>query len=114
LNPADTIHLKLQDRLAFAFRVAGTLAGMTLIIAIFATSGWNNGIMIWLFCLIVVGGALAYHLLTSLARCPGCRNATSNFRIGADQEKRKVFTCTRCGTSAYLVEGFYWQSDFSG
>jgi hypothetical protein len=114
MSPAEPIHLTRHDRLAIAFRIAGTLGGMTVIVATFVTSSWSNGIMIALFCLVTVGGALAYHVLTSLARCPKCRSVTSNFRIGADDEKRKVFTCPHCGTSAYLAEGFYWQCDFSG
>jgi hypothetical protein len=37
-----------------------------------------------------------------------------NFGITADDTKRKLFVCRRCGASAYLTEGFFWQRDFSG
>jgi hypothetical protein len=114
MNPAEPIHLQRQDRLAIVFRVASALIGLPLIMLMFATSSWDNGWMIALFCLVTVGGGLAYYMLTSLAPCPKCGRVAGNFRIGIQQEKRKVFCCRRCGTAAYLTEGFYWQSDWSG
>lgn len=66
------------------------------------------------FVFVVVGGALSYHLLTSMVRCPSCRDRVYNFRIGEAEAKRKIFSCRRCGAKAWLAEGFYWQSDVNG
>lgn len=108
------IHLRQRDRRALEYRVAGAVAGLVLIIAGFATSSWDNGWMLALFGLVTVGGALSYHLLTSVVRCPTCSSRVINFRIAADDANRKRFSCGRCGTSAYLTEGFYWQREFGG
>jgi ABC-type Fe3+-siderophore transport system permease subunit len=88
---------------------SGVLAGLLLIAVSSTTGSWGNGWSIGLGGLVTVGGALSYHLLTSVARCPGCSSHVMNFRIPADEVDRKTFVCGRCGTSAYLTEGFYWQ-----
>lgn len=108
------IHLKKRDRRVFIYRVVGAIGGLVFIFAGFATSSWDNGWMQALFVLVTVGGALAYHLLTSVVRCPTCSSRVMNFRISADDADKKLFSCRRCGTSAYLTEGFYWQREFGG
>lgn len=108
----EPMHLTNRDRVAVAFRILGALSGGALVLFAFATSNWNSPWMIAMFVLIVVGGALAYHLLTSLVRCPSCSHAVANFRIGQVGETRKEFVCRHCGATAWLKEGFYWQSDF--
>jgi hypothetical protein len=110
----QAIHLRTRDRRVLVYRVAGALCGFALIIAGFATASWDNGWMQALFGLVTVGGALSYHLLTSVMRWPTCSSRVMNFRISADDAERKLFSCSRCGTSAYLTEGFYWQRDFGG
>ena len=114
VTPIEPIHLKERDRFAFAYRVAGAVAGLTLVAAVFATSSWDNGWVIALFGLITAGGAVSYHLLTSLAACPKCGVGMSNFQISSAYAKRKLFICSNCGTKAYLTEGFYWQRDIAG
>lgn len=115
MDPGTPIHLKRRDRTAVAFRVVGALSGFALIIWAFATSSWDSGWTKAAFVLITAGGVLSYHLLTSIAPCPNCRTAMINLRISdPDTDSKKRFKCKRCGTSAYLSEGFYWQGDFSG
>jgi DNA-directed RNA polymerase subunit RPC12/RpoP len=67
--------------------------------------------MIASFGIVMVGGPLSYHLLTSIVSCPTCTSRVINLGISADDANRKVFSCSKCGTSAYLTEGFYWQRD---
>jgi hypothetical protein len=99
---------------ALAFRIAGAAAGLVIIILAFATSSWNTPWLIALFVAIVIGGAAAYHLLTSVVRCPSCRSGVVNFRIGQAEAKRKIFSCRHCGATAWLTEGFYWQREING
>jgi len=37
-----------------------------------------------------------------------------SFRIVPVEEKRRKFSCRRCGATAWLSEGFYWQTDING
>jgi len=113
LNIKEPIHLVRRDRIAVVFRVAGALLGFGVIAFAFATSSWNNPWVVVLFCVVVVGGALAYYLLTSIVRCPSCSARVSNFRIGALGAERKEFACGHCGAKSWLKEGFYWQREFS-
>jgi hypothetical protein len=99
-EPSGPIRLKQRDRFALAYRVGGMILGLALLAWSIATSS-SGPWTIALFVLVTVGGAISYHVLTSVIRCPGC-NA------------RKVFHCSRCGATAYLTEGFFWQTDFSG
>jgi len=108
------VHLKSRDRHALWFRVAGAVIGAAVFVAAFATSGWESPSVIATFILVTVGGAIAYYLLTSIVRCPSCGVRLTNFRIESDDEKRKTFACGRCGSVAFLCEGFYWQSDVAG
>lgn len=108
------VHLERRDRHAFWFRVAGVAIGAAVIFAAFATSSWDNPWVVVGFILVTVGGAVAYYLLTSIVRCPSCSARLANFRIASDDERQKTFACGRCGSAAYLREGFYWQSDVSG
>jgi hypothetical protein len=101
------VHLRSRDRFALAFRVAGAIGGLLIIVAAFATSSWGNGWVVALFVLVTVGGAIAYHVLTSVVRCAACACRVFNWRISSEDAKRKLFSCGRCGTSAWLVEGFY-------
>lgn len=107
-------HLRLRDRFALAFRIVGTIAGFAVVIAAFATSSWHSVWMIALVVVVVIGGALSYHLLTSIVRCPACSNAIVNLAIGSVDTKRKHFNCRHCGAQAWLAEGFYWQDDING
>ena len=108
------VHLAKRDRHAFWFRVVGTVLGAGVIVAGFVNSSWNNPWVIAAFVLVTGGGAVAYHLLTSIVRCPSCSTRLTNFSIASDDEGQKSFSCGPCGTAAYLREGFYWQSDFAG
>jgi hypothetical protein len=110
----SAIHLSSRDRWARALRIIGAIAGFALIAFGFATSTWNSARVVVPFGIVAVGGALAYHLLTSIVRCPTCRHRLVNLRIGADDAKRKHFPCRRCGATAWLTEGFYWQDDVNG
>ncbi len=67
-----------------------------------------------LFAIVVIGGAVSYHLLTSIVQCPACGDNLTNFGIGSEDAKRKEFSCRRCGATAWLSEGIYWQSDING
>jgi hypothetical protein len=108
------VHLEARDRFVFVFRVVGAIGGLLLIAAVFATSSWENGWVIPLFVLVTVGGGIAYHVLTSVVRCPACGSRVFNWGISSEDAKRKLFSCRRCGTVAWLAEGFYWQDDVSG
>lgn len=110
----ESTHLSSRDRLALAFRIAGALAGFTILALAFATSSWDNGWILGLFAVVVIGGAVSYHLLTSVVRCPSCRSKVFNFGIGPEEAKRKTFSCRRCGATSWLAEGFYWQRDING
>lgn len=85
-----------------------------MVVLAFATSSWNSGWFLGLFAVVVIGGGVSYHLLTSVVRCPSCRNAVFNVRIWAVGAKRKAFSCRHCGATAWLAEGFYWQEDING
>lgn len=114
MNSGVSTHLSERDRVALAFRIVGAIVGLAAIVLAFATSSWNNVWMLILLAVVVVGGALIYHLLTSMVRCPSCRSRVSNFRIGTVEAKQKNFLCRRCGAEAWLAEGFYWQRDING
>ncbi len=103
-----------RDQVAFAVRLIGTVVGLSLVAWAFATSSWRRGMTLALLFAVVVGGAVVYHLLTSLARCPACRARTVNLTIGRASEKGKLFRCRRCGAVAYLREGFSWQRETTG
>jgi hypothetical protein len=107
------IRLERRDRFALAYRVAATILGFGLLAWAAATSSWGSW-TIALFVLVVVGGAVSYHVLTSVTRCPSCQARMINLAIASPETRRKLFHCSRCGTIAYLTEGFFWQSDFSG
>ena len=112
-NATEPIRLERQDRLVFAYRIAGAISGLFLVFWSLASSSWKRPeVQVSLF-LVIVGGALLYHLLTSLVRCARCRAFTTNFAIGR-KGPRKLFHCVRCGSVVYLTEGFFWQSDSSG
>jgi hypothetical protein len=111
---AEPTHLARRDRFALAFRVAGFVFGLAVAVIATATSSWDRGWTVALFALATGGGALAYHLITSIVRCPGCSGRVFNLSIASDGAKRKTFLCSRCGAAAWLREGFYWQGDFSG
>ncbi len=106
-----TTHLTRRDRVALVFRVVGAILGFILVIWAFATSRWSSRWVVGAFVFITVGGAIAYHLLTSIVRCPSCAGMVSNFRIVSADDKRKSFSCRRCGTHSWLAEGFYWLDD---
>ncbi len=108
------MHLLRRDRVALAFRIVGALAGLAIILFAFVTSSWNSGWVLVLIAVVVIGGAVSYHLLTSMVRCPKCRNGMFNFRIGQVDAKQKIFSCRRCGATAWLAEGFYWQREING
>lgn len=109
-----TVHLRSRDRLVLRFRVVGAVVGLLVVAAVFATSSWENPWGVASFVLVTVGGALAYHLLTSVVRCPTCASRVANWRISSADATRKLFACRQCGTVAWLAEGFYWQSEISG
>ena len=110
---ADPIRLAGRDRFAFALRVVGALLGLALgAWAIVPES--HHPWALAAFVGLVVGGAALYHLVTSVVRCPACGSTLRNFRIQDDDARRKTFRCARCGTAAYLTEGFFWQRDVSG
>lgn len=100
--------------MAIAFRIIGAVVGLAIIAYAFATSSWNNGWILLLLAVVVIGGAVFYHLLTSMVRCPSCGSGVFNFRIGELEAKQKNFLCRRCGAEAWLTEGFYWQRDING
>ncbi len=107
------IRLERRDRLAFRYRVGSVILGLPFL----AWSVISSSLGAWtiaLFVLFTVGGAISYHLLTSVVRCPSCRARTVNLAIQGSESRRKMFRCTRCGTVAYLTEGFFWQSETSG
>jgi hypothetical protein len=110
----DSTHLSSRDRLALAFRIAGAVAGFSIIAVAFATSSWNRSWMVMLFAIVVIGGGVGYYLLTSIVRCPACGDGMSNLRIGPVGATRREFSCRRCGATAWLSEGFYWQRDING
>jgi hypothetical protein len=110
----EAVHLRSRDRLAFRFRVVGGIVGLGVVAAVFATSSWEHPWVVAAYALVTVGGAAAYHLLTSLVRCPTCAGSVANWRIASDDATRKRFSCGRCGTVAWLAEGFYWQREMSG
>jgi hypothetical protein len=114
VNSGEATHLTKRDRLALGFRILGAVSGFAIIGVAFATSSWSNGWVLGLLAVIIIGGALSYHLLTSIVGCPSCSNWVFNFRIGSEDEKRKSFSCRHCGVTAWLAEGFYWQQDISG
>lgn len=103
------VHLTTRDRFTFVFRVIGAIGGLLIYATTFATSSWGNPWVIALIVLVTVGGAIAYYLLTSVARCPACAGRIYNWRISSEDAKRKLFSCDKCGTHAWLAEGFYWQ-----
>jgi predicted RNA-binding Zn-ribbon protein involved in translation (DUF1610 family) len=114
MDPDKAKHLSVRDRLAFRFRVAGTLGGLAFIAWAFARSNWEST-WVYVVCgVVTVGGAVAYHVLTSFVRCPTCANHMVNLRISSAKTTTKRFLCGQCGTSAYLHEGFYWQRDWAG
>lgn len=108
------MHLSRRDKQALAFRIAGAVAGFGLIAFAFAKSSWDKPWILMLFAVVVVGGAVSYHLMTSIVSCPSCGESIVNIRIGQVEDKRKVFTCRRCGTTAWLTEEFYWQEEING
>ena len=110
----EPTHLAVRDRIAFWFRVAGALGGLALIAWAFASSNWGSTWVMTLFVVITIGGAVSYHVLTSLVRCPTCASRVVNLRISSAEANQKHFLCGKCGASAYLQEGFYWQRDWSG
>ena len=114
VNEKEPMRLLNRDRLALAFRITGVVAGFAIIGVASAASSWSKEWVVALSIVVVIGGAIAYHLLTSIVRCPSCRSGVFNFRIGPVDAKRKFFHCRRCGTTAWLAEGFYWQSDING
>jgi hypothetical protein len=114
MNATGPTHLSTRDRAAFALRIAGAVTGFAVIAAAAATSSWDDRRVLLLLAFIIVGGAMAYHLLTSIVRCPACRRRVYNFGIGPVDAKRKLFPCGDCGTTAWISEGFYWQRDFNG
>ena len=107
-------HLDRRDRLARRHRVIGAAAGFLLIGIAFATSSWNSPWFMILFGIYIVGGVLSYYLLTSIVQCPSCHGRVSNFRIASAEADRKIFACRNCGSTSWLAEGFYWQSETSG
>lgn len=113
VNAKEATHLVDRDRLALAFRIVGAIVGFVVLVVVFATASSSSAI-VWLFALVTVGGALSYHLLTSVVRCPACANRIFNLRIASEDAQRKLFLCGRCGATAWLREGFYWQREISG
>jgi hypothetical protein len=114
VNSNELTRLIKRDRFALIFRIAGAVFGAALIIWAFATSAWDSRWVIGLLVLVTVGGAISYHVLTSIVRCPGCDAIVCNFRVSSEDARRKEFPCRACGRCAYLTEAFYWQRDFSG
>jgi hypothetical protein len=110
---SEPIRLDRRDRFAFAFRIGSALSGLALLVASLAAPSWRS-IWIALFLAIAAGGGVAYHVLTSVVRCPGCRARVVDLGIGAEDAGRKTFHCGACGTVSFLTEGFFWQRDFSG
>jgi hypothetical protein len=107
-DSSEPIRLKQRDRIAFAYRVAGTILGFALLAWSTATSSWGRW-TIALFVLVIVGGAISYHVLTSVTRCPSCNARMINLAITSPETRRKVFHCSHCRAIAYLTEGFFWQ-----
>lgn len=103
-----------RDRLAFAYRLRGASFGLAFVVWALASSSRKRGWIIALLLAVVVGGAVVYHLLTSIAQCPSCNSRIVDLGIGRAEARRKLFRCDRCGTTAYLTEGFVWQREFSG
>lgn len=114
MSTKEPIHLAKRDRIALILRLSGAALGLIVVIAAFATSSWSSPWVIGLFSFVIVGGALSYYLLTSIVRCPSCSGTVSNFGIASAGAKRKLFSCVRCGASAWLAEGFYWQREIAG
>jgi predicted Zn finger-like uncharacterized protein len=107
------IRLERRDRFAVVYRVCVTILGAALLAWSILTSvgtGWTIAI----FMVVVVGGAIAYHVLTSVTSCPSCDTRMINLAItnSETRPKQKTFRCSRCGTTSYLTEGFFWQADF--
>jgi hypothetical protein len=111
-SPAP-IRLTRSDRLALAYRLGCTILGAALVAGSYAWYSWENP-TIALFVGVTVGGAIAYHVLTSVARCPRCNARMINLAVTSPETRRKLFRCSHCGTVAYLTAGFFWQDDVSG
>lgn len=114
MHANEPIHLQQRDRIAVVYRICGALAGLVLMAVAFAMEGWDTPGLIPLFVLVTGGGAISYHVLTSVVACPRCGARMVNFRVPSPDSTRKLFVCRHCAASAYLKEGYYWQSDFSG
>lgn len=114
MSGLEGVRLASRDRAAFGFRVVGALGGLLYVAWMLATSSWNSAWAVAVFCLVTVGGTVAYHLLTSVVSCPACFRRMVNLRILSADANGKSFTCRHCGTNAYMTEGFYWQRDISG
>jgi hypothetical protein len=112
--PSHPVRLERRDRFALGYRVVAASAGLGLGAWAFASGAIDHLAVIAFFVVLIVGGAAVYHLVTSIVRCPTCAATVRNFRIQDDDAPRKTFRCARCGTAAYLTEGFFWQSDVSG
>jgi hypothetical protein len=108
---SEPVRLKERDRFVLAYRVAGTILGFGLMAWAAATSSWGRW-TIALLVLVIVGGGVFYHVLTSFTRCPRCNARMVNLAITSPETRRKLFRCSQCSSTAYLTEGFYWQDDF--
>jgi hypothetical protein len=113
VNAKEPTHLVHRDRLALAFRIVGTAVGFVALVMAFTATSLTS-VAIGFLVLTICGGAVSYHLLTSMVRCPACANRVSNLGIASADAQRKIFLCPHCGTTAWLREGFYWQREVSG
>jgi hypothetical protein len=85
-EPSGPIRLKQRDRFALAYRVGGMILGLALLAWSIATSS-SGPWTIALFVLVTVGGAISYHVLTSVIRCPGCNARMINISITSHEPR---------------------------
>ena len=96
------------DRTVALLRIAGVLLVLPYIFWLLLTGRGASPLHWFAVGVATVGGALLYHLLTSVRQCVHCGARVGAFAIRRPGPLGKRFTCVSCGLHTESREGFVW------
>src|SRR5688500_16076381 len=96
------------DRIAAIQRIAGVLLLLPCIFWLVLSGRWASSLHWFVIGGATVGGAVLYHVLTSVRHCVHSGASVVSFAIRRPGPLGKRFSCTTCGQHTDSREGFVW------
>jgi hypothetical protein len=96
------------DRIAAIQRIAAVVLLLPYIFWLLLSGRWVSPLHWLVIGGVTVGGAVLYHVLTSVRHCVHCGASITAFAIRKPGPLGKRFSCASCGQHTDSREGFVW------